>query len=139
MSSNSAITIVDTMKQVVPAIRRLHDRGAGNIDFWCFFFSLFWATTPIYWLLGFLGGSRLSRERYEKAVIKTSTPHLLFLVSIFAFGLASEFNFPITNGMFVFHLTSDFFLVRLLSWWLMVVVVYYQALTSRVLIIKMVG
>ena len=98
------------MKRIVHAIPRLHDHGADNENYWAAFSSLFWASAPIYWLLGFLGGARLSRDRYQKVVIETSTLNLIFLVFVFSFGVALEFNFPITDRMFIFHLKSDFFL-----------------------------
>ena len=135
--SEAALGLIGMMEIVVPSIRQLHDNAAEYTNYWGIFFSIFWLTSPIYWLLGFLGASKLSLERHRKLVLETTIFRVVcvFLMAVFCFGFL--FAFPIFGGMYYVRQTSHFFPVLALSWWAVMGVIYFRAQIFRVLIIKL--
>lgn len=134
--SGSALWLVSIMRHIVPAIRRLGAYDVAYASYWGFFFSLFWITAPIYWLLGFLGAPRLSADRYKKLVTDTTTIRVVLIFVLATWSLMFVFLFPILSGMYCIRQTSDFFPVLAFSWWTSAGVVYCQAQMTRVLMIK---
>lgn len=134
-----ALRFVDEMGQIVPAIELLHEHWNSYTSYWGIFFSLFWVTVPIYWLLGFLGASRLSAFRRQKYVVETTIIRVIAILLLFSLGVGFFFAFPVLNGMRFVRQTSDFLPVLLWSWWFTGGLFYMQAQAFRVLITKLVS
>jgi hypothetical protein len=135
--SEGALRITHWMAKLIPAIGGLPREVASSGNYWGLFFSLFWISTPIYWLLGYLGAPLLSQYRYQKAVTETTVLRVICFFMICTLGIVFAALFPIFNGMWVVNQVSEHFLILLLSWWYMATVIYYQALALRVLIMKL--
>lgn len=136
-NSSFAIAAVDVMRRFIPAIRRLHDGSSEYTNYWGVFFSVFWITAPIYWVLGFGGGGWLSACRYRKLIIETTIARIVCVLLMCSLGLGFAFTFPILSGMYLVRETSHFFPLLVLSWWTVSAIIYYQAQACRILIIKL--
>lgn len=134
--SDAALRFVSGMEQLVPAIQRLHDDSTAYSSYWGLFFAFFWVTAPIYWLLGFLGASRLSDFRYKKLVVETTNIRIICILFIISLAMAFVFAFPILSGMYPVRQTSHFYPLLTLSWWTTSAVIYYHAQTCRVIFVK---
>jgi hypothetical protein len=134
--SGAALRITHWMAALVPAIRGLPKELASSGNYWGLFFSLFWASAPVYGLLGYLGAPFLSEYRYKKYVIDTTLFRVICIFLMFSFGVLFLFVFPILSGMWITNQSSDNFTILLFSWWLVVGAIYYQAQALHVLIMK---
>lgn len=135
-NSKFSLYLISGVQVFVPAISKLQSDVAIYTNYWGIFFSLFWLTSPVYWLLGFAGASFLSAKRYETYVVNTSIGRVLAIFSLATGGVVFGLVFPITNGMMIVNQVSKSPAILIISWLYMVGVIYYQAQAFRVLLIK---
>ena len=110
-----ALAFIDAMASIVPAISNLRLHVAEYTNYWGMFYATFWATYPVYILLGFIGSFYLSEYRYQKAVLATTWNRVaLMSIVIFPLGIVI-FYFPMLYSFAVHQISS--FLPRLIMSW----------------------
>lgn len=138
VDSAFALRVISRVAQTIPAVRRLCDDPTEYTNYWGVFFSIFWIISPIYWLLGFLGASRLNPHRHQKYVIETTVFRVAIIFGIFTLGTVFLLFFPVFHGIYYIRQTSNFLPLLMLSWWATAGIIYFQAQACRVLIEKIV-
>ena len=134
---SSLTWLVNVMAAIVPAIRGVREHVIAYTPYWGLFYSFFWLTVPIYWVLGFAGARYLSPIRYQRLIVETTVARVVSILALVSIGAAFAFLYPwLSFGFFVDQM-SDFWPKLMLSWFVVALTFYFQGQTLRVLIFKM--
>lgn len=129
-------SITSVMAKIIPAIRKLRELNYPYTPYWGAFFSFFWLTVPLYWILGFTSVSFLSKVQERRLKINTTITRILLLLVIYSGGAAWSFTSPISSGVLFFNQFSKSSFISVVSWLFVAGSFYYQAQMLRVFIGK---
>lgn len=132
--STVALQLISFTARVVPAVRRLFNTPGEYSDYRGVFFSLFWLTTPVYWIMGFLGGSKLGAYRYQKVFIEATLFRIVCCFLMASLGAVFMLLFPVYHGILFIRQTNQFAPLLAYSWWITAGVFYVHAQVLYVLV-----
>jgi hypothetical protein len=136
-TASSLAWLVDAMAAIVPAIRGLREHVAACTPYWGLFYSFFWLTVPIYWVLGFAGARYLSPIRYQRLVVDTTVVRVVSILVLISIGAVFAFLYPWLSFGFFINQMSNFLPKLMLSWFVVASTFYFQAQVFRVLLFKL--
>src|SRR5450830_994029 len=116
-------------------IKKLPYHTRLDAHYWQLFYSLFWLTAPVFWILGFVGSFYLSAYRYEKLVGQISLWKCWLLFIIFSLALIYLLFFHMLSFLFLNQI-SRYLPILILSWITTAGYFYYHARMFAVLVLK---
>ncbi|WP_186038582.1 hypothetical protein [Burkholderia gladioli] len=132
-----ALKIINEMEAIIPAIEKLNDKSLESINYNKIFFSLFWIISPIFWILGFFGATKLTSHRRKILLRDTSALRIFSIVTLESLLVIFFWEFPMINGMILLNQTSKSIAILFISWWVPAAIIYYHAQMLKVLIMKL--
>ena len=89
-TSPSAVSFVDDVARIVPALEVMRERVPAFTPFWGLYYAVMLSTMPFCFALGYVGTFFLDAKDYKRLIVDTTTNGLIFSGMVF-FGIEIVF------------------------------------------------